>query len=189
MTRIFRTFRANVRDFGVALALLLLWTSPALGAIRGGADTTSTTLSADMISAYIADKTLMLALKELRMSQFAEKGTLPTRNSKTWQYTRYERLPLPVSTLTEGVTPASTTMSVSTVTATVEQWGQVVVITDMAELVIKHPVVQKAIQILALAAAETRDREIQKVLLAGTTVQYVNNRSSRATLVAGDTMS
>jgi len=154
----------------------------------GMADTTSSTLSSDMVSAYIADKTLLLAMKELRIDQLADKATLPRRSSKTFQYTRYDRLTLPQSTLTEGVTPSSTQMSITTVTATVEQWGQIVVITDIAELVIKHPVLQKAIELLALAAAEVVDREDQEVLLAGTNVQYANAKSSRPNLLNTDVM-
>lgn len=171
------------------LALLAYLVSFAAASQRGMADTTSATLSNDMISAYIADKTLLLAQKQTRISQLGEKATLPKRNSKTWQYTRYERLALPQSTLTEGVTPASTQMSVTPVTAVVEQWGQVVVLTDIAELVIKHPIVQKGIELLALAAAETRDREIQKVLLAGSNIQYAASRTSRATLQQADYIS
>lgn len=156
-------------------------------AIGGGADTTSSTLSSDFVT-YIADKTLMVAEKNTRLMGLADKAQLPQRNGKTFQYTRYDRLALPQSTLTEGVTPASTQMSISTVTATVEQWGQVVVLTDLADLVPKHSTVQKALNLLGLAAAETVDRELQEVLLAGTNVQYANARSSRATLVAGDVL-
>jgi len=188
MTRLFTRFRAWMLSgkHAATLAFLLLFL---LRSQAGMADTTSSTLSSDMVSAYIADKTLMLAQKELRIDQLADKATLPRRESKTFQYTRYERLALPQSTLTEGVTPASTAMSVSTVTAVVEQWGQVVTITDIAELVVKHPVTQKAISLLALAAAETVDREDQEVLLAGTNIQYANSRASRDLLTTGDVLS
>ena len=155
----------------------------------GMADTTSTTLSADQVSAYIADKTLLRAEKQTRIKQFGDKATLPRRESKTFQYTRYEYLALPTSTLSEGVTPASTQMSVATVSAVVEQWGQVVVLTDVVELTIKHSALQKGTELLGEAAAQTVDREAQEILLAGTNIQYANAKSSRANLLATDVMS
>ena len=155
--------------------------------LAGGADTTSSTLSNDMLSAYIADKTLMVAEKQVKMAQLGDPARLPSKMSPSFQYTTYDRLALPQSTLTEGVTPASTQMSISTVSATVEQWGQVVVITDVANLTIKHNVFQKAVELLALAAAETRDREVQEVLLAGTNAQYAGtSNTTRGNLAAGD---
>lgn len=181
----YRNLIGHARVSGLRTALLLAWYG--VPAIAGGAADTSTTFAADFTT-YIADKTLMVAQKMLRMQQLADKATLPRRNSKTFQYTRYERINLPQNTLTEGVTPAESNMSISTVQAIVEQWGQVVILTDVAELVVKHPVVQKGIDLLALAAAETVDREIQEVLLAGTNVQYANAKATRANLLNTDVM-
>ena len=93
----------NWRLRSTSLLAVLLWqmavalTPEAHAAIGGGADTTSTTLSSDTISAYIADKTLLIASKQVKLQQLGDKATLPSRNSKTFQYTRYERLALPTS--------------------------------------------------------------------------------------------
>lgn len=183
-TRDLRAWMLSGSVLGTAVWMTLFaTTADARGAVG---DTTVTTLSADMISAYIADKTLMIAEKKIVMNQLADQARLEKRSSKTFQYTRYERLALPSAPLTEGTTPAATPMSVSTVTATVDQWGQVVVLTDLVELVIKHPVLAKATERLATAAAELRDRELQETLLAGTNVQYAASRTSRATLTATD---
>jgi hypothetical protein len=46
-----------------------------------------------------------------------------------------------------------------------------------------------AMELLGKAAAETRDREVQKTLLAGTNVQFANGKAARANLLATDTMS
>lgn len=184
VTRFLSAFRAlSASRVGLFTAVLLAWHG--LAPLTGSADTTSTVLAADFVT-YIQDKTLTVAYKATKFAQFGVKGKLPNKSSKTFQYTRYERLPLPQSAIVEGVTPASTTMSITTVTATVDQWGQVVVITDIAELVVKHPVVQKAMTLLGLAAAELRDREIQKVLQAGTNIQIANGKAGRANLLATD---
>lgn len=188
MRQFWTRFVSHLKAAGPLAAFLLAWHGVgALPAIAGGAYSQTSTFASDFVT-YIADKTLMLAEKNLRMEQLSDKASLPRRNSTTFQYTRYERLPLPQSTLTEGITPAEHQMSITTVTATVQQWGQVVVLTDVAELVVKHPVVQKGIKLLALSAAETIDRIIQLILLGGTNVQYANSKASRANLLATDVL-
>src|SRR5262245_38698389 len=136
MLRFWRNFLQLRQIVGLATALSLAWHG--LAPIAGGApgfSTAGTTFASDFVT-YIADKTLMLAEKALRMEQLADKAQLPRRSSTTFQYTRYERVPLPQSTLVEGITPTETQMSITTVTAQVQQWGQVVILTDVAELVV-----------------------------------------------------
>ena len=85
-------------------------------------NTLASNFSAD-VALYIAKKTLMIALKEMSLYQLCDKAQLPKNNGRTFQYTRYERVVLPQSTLTEGVTPSDTSMSISTVQAVMDQWG------------------------------------------------------------------
>lgn len=142
--------------------------------------------SADAVT-YIAEKTLSIAKKSVVFQQFGDKAVLPANNSKTFQYTRFDRLALPKSTLTDGTTPDNTEMSISTVTATCDQWGAYVAISDVAELTIKHPVMQKAINLMGYQAAETVDREIIVVLLAGTSVSFPTGVSVRSGLSSTST--
>ena len=137
--------------------------------------------SADAVT-YIAEKTLMIAKKNVVFQQLGDKAQLPSNNSKTFQYTRYDRLALPLSALTEGSTPDNTSMSISTVSAVADQWGAYVIISDVADLTIKHPVMQKGIDLMGYQAAETVDREIINVLLAGTQVYYGGAVANRAAL-------
>lgn len=136
--------------------------------------------SSDAVT-YIAEKTLMIAKKAVIFQQFGDKAVLPPGSSKTFQYTRYDRLNLPISSLTDGSTPDNTSMSISTVSATADQWGAYINITDVAQLTIKHPVLQKGIELMAYQAAETVDREIIKVLNnSATNVTYGHNGSGFA---------
>lgn len=123
---------------------------------------------------YIAKKTLSIALKRLAVYQLAAKEPMPKNNSRTFQYTRYERLVLPQVKLSEGVTPADTQMSISTVQAVMDQWGAVIPISDVAIDSVKHPVLQKAIDLAAHQAQEVVDRECVKVALSGSNVFYPN---------------
>lgn len=149
------------------------------------ADTSYSTLANDAVT-YIAEKTLKIAKRIVRFYDLADKAQLPSQNSKTFQYTRYDRLPLPTSTLTEGTTPSSRALSISTVSATAEQWGDVVTLTDVAELTIRHKPLQKAIQLLGFQSAETIEREIYEVLMAGTSVKYPGTVTARYSLTSSD---
>src|SRR5436190_10574411 len=67
-----------------------------------------------------------------------------------------------------------------------DQWGQVVNISDVAELTVRHPVMRVGTQRLGTAGAELMDREVQKVLMGSSNVYFPNARASRSALVAGD---
>lgn len=142
--------------------------------------------SADAVT-YIAEKTLMIAKKAVILQQLGDKAQLPANNSKTFQYTRYDRLALPLDVLGDAVTPDNTSMSISTVSAVADQWGAYIVISDVADLTIKHPVMQKGIDLMGHQAAETVDREVIKVLLAGTQVYYAGAVANRAALASTTT--
>lgn len=183
--------RQVIRYYVVALLAMLAMLAerwPALALGRAGQTTTVSDLSSDMISAYIAAKTLMIAEREFRLYQFAEKAKLPTRNSRTFQFSRYTELNVPTSTLTEGVTPSATTMGVETVTAQVQQWGMIVAITDLAELVIAHPLTQTAIDRIGRAMAYVVEREIGNTLLAGTTVRRADGVAARSSLSSANAL-
>jgi N4-gp56 family major capsid protein len=143
--------------------------------------------SSDVV-AYIADETLPLARRQLVAYQFGDPLELDKGRGTTYQATRYNRLPLPFTTLSEGVPPIGQTMSISTVTATAQQWGDKVTITDVAEMTIYHPLFKKAIELTALQLGETLERNCFNSLMAGTQVNYVNSRGSRGALVAGDVL-
>jgi N4-gp56 family major capsid protein len=145
----------------------------------------ASSFSAD-IENYIADKTLPLARKQLVAYQFGDPLTLPKGRGTTYTATRYLRVPLPYAPLSEGVPPIGETMSIQQVSATAQQWGDKITITDVAELTIKHPLFVKATELVALQIAETLERNTFNTLNSGTQVNYVNTRGSRASLVAGD---
>ncbi len=143
--------------------------------------------SAD-ISNYIAEKTLPLARRQLVAYQFGDPLRLPKGFGTTYTATRYLRVPLPYAPLSEGVPPIGETMSIQQVSATAQQWGDKITITDVAEMTIKHPLFVKATELTALQIAETLERNTFNTLNSGTQVNYVNTRGSRASLVAGDVL-
>lgn len=147
---------------------------------------TSTTLVNDLVPLWLQDELLMVAEKLTVFQDMGETPTMPEGEGKTYSAQRYERLPLPGSPLTEGVTPDSTPLVVNKVTAVLEQWGMVVSLSDVALMTTKHPALQAAKDRLGNASAELQDREIQRVLMGQGVVLFPNAKTSRSALVAGD---
>ena len=140
------------------------------------------------VEAYIADKTLPLARRQLVVYQFGDPLELPKGRGTTYTATRYIRVPLPFAPLSEGVPPIGEVMTIQQVAATALQWGDKITITDVAELTIKHPLFKKAIELTGLQVAETFERNTFNALMAFAQVNYVNTRGARASLVAGDVL-
>ena len=140
------------------------------------------------IENFIADEVLPLARRRLVAYQFGDPLTLPKGRGTVYTATRYQRVPLPYSPLAEGVPPIGQTITLQQVTAFCQQWGDRITLSDVAELTIKHPLMHQAERLIALQIGETLDRNTFNSLMAGTQVNTVNSRGSRAALVAGDVM-
>jgi len=145
------------------------------------------TFNADIVG-FIQDELLDLPQKELVAYQFGEKLTLPEGRGTTYTATRFLRVSTPFAPLSEGVPPVGEEMSIQQVSVVALQWGDKITITDVAELTIFHPVFKEAVNLLGLQVKETVERITFNALLAGTQVNYVNQRGSRAALVAGDVL-
>lgn len=152
-----------------------------------GVTNQSGTFSAD-IENYIQQAVLRLVDRQLVAYALGQKLRLPKQRGTTYAAFRYDRVPLPFSPLSEGVPPTGEQMSLVQVSATAQQWGDTITVTDVADMTIKHPLFQVAIKLIGLQSAETLERNTFNTLLSGSQVNYVNTRGSRGALVAGDVM-
>ncbi len=146
---------------------------------------TSANFSAD-IQAYIATETLPLLRKQLVVYRLGDPLTLPKGSGTTYTATRFNRVRLPFQPLTEGAAPPGELMTIAQITATAYQWGDLITLTDVAELTIKHPLFQKAIELTALQVSETLERNCYNALMAGAQVDFVGSRGARASLHSTD---
>lgn len=121
---------------------------------------------------FLVSRLLERSYNKLVMDAVCENLTMREGSGDTAYMTRYKRMNVPVEALAEGVTPAASEFSLEEVTVTLDQWGDYVVLTDVALLTTRHPLMQQAQILLADNAARVLDREITLVLLAGTNVQY-----------------
>lgn len=147
----------------------------------------STTFASD-IENYIQEKTLPLVQRQLVVYQFGDMLRLPQNRGTTYTASRYDRVNLPFAPLSEGVPPVGEAMSLVQVSATAQQWGDSITVTDVAQLTIKHDLFQKAIKLIAMQMAETLERNTFNNLLAGTQINYVNTRAARASLLNTDVL-
>lgn len=140
-----------------------------------GATSSSTggTLST-MANVYVVAKMLIRALPYLVFEKFGQAYPLPTKSTKTAKFRRFESLDATPKELTEGVTPTAQTFSVTDIEATVQQYGNLVTMTDVLLDTNDSPVMEQVTQIVGEQAAETVENMRIGVLLGGTNVEYAN---------------
>jgi N4-gp56 family major capsid protein len=136
------------------------------------APTTFSVLSNDAINAWIAAEMYTLAERQLVLANYAKRYTLPQRMSKTMRIIRYKRLNNPLTTLTEGTPPDAVALQTENVDVTVQQWGLVALLTDVAQITTTHPALQIAIERVSRAMSEVIEREVAEMLLGGTNVFF-----------------
>lgn len=149
---------------------------------------TTATLSPDVPAAYLKRELLKRATKDTVFWAAAEKSSQPEGNGKTTQFVRYERLALPEAPAEEGVTPIATPMTLSTVTAVLDQWIAYVSMSDVSLLTVNHPLFQQARELLTIQHNELVDRECQVVLMGTSSVYFANNVAARSSLTAADVL-
>lgn len=152
-----------------------------------GVTNQSGTFSSD-IENYIQQATLRLVDRQLVAYQFGQKLRLPKQRGTTYTASRYDRVNLPFAPLSEGIPPVGEQMTLVQVSATAQQWGDTITVTDVADMTIKHPLFQVAIKLISMQMSETLERNTFNNLLAGSQINYVNTRGSRGALVAGDVL-
>lgn len=140
------------------------------------------------IDNYIQDEVLKLSYRTLVAYQFGNPLRLPENKGTVYTASRYVRLPLPFAPLQEGIAPPGEQLTLQQVNVTAQQWGDSVTITDVAQLTIFHDLFKQAIKLTHMQLNETLERNTFTALLAGTNVNYVNAKTSRANLVAADVL-
>lgn len=146
--------------------------------------------AAELIT-YMSAKLLEVAETNTILDQFGDKQPLPSNASKTIRFVREEKLSVAATPtqLTEGVPPDASPITLNQFEATIEQYGSVVRISDLAEITARHNIIERTIYMLGLQAAETYDQLIFNVLNAASNTYYPNNRAGDTSLVGTDLVS
>ena len=128
-------------------------------------------LSAEMKTFY--DMTLIdEAQANLVHDQFGQKRPIPKNGGKTIEFRKFAPLAKALTPLTEGVTPDGKSLEVSTITATVSQYGDYITQSDVLELTSLDNTILEATKLLGRQAGLTLDTIVRNVLQSGTNVTY-----------------
>jgi len=147
-------------------------------------NTTGNDLSPEMKTFY--DKALLkFAKPNLVHDQFAQKRNIPKNGGKTIEFRRYSQLPKALTPLTEGVTPNGQNLNVTAITATVNQYGGYITLSDVLMLTAIDNNLMEAIELLGDQAGRTLDTITREVLVSGTNVLYAGGTVSARTSLTG----
>ena len=128
-------------------------------------------LSPEMKTFY--DMTLIdEAQAALVHDQFGQKRPIPKGGGKTIEFRKFAALAKATTPLTEGVTPDGKGLTVTTITATVAQYGDFITQSDVLELTALDNTILEATKLLGRQAGLTLDTIVRNVLQSGTNVTY-----------------
>ena len=145
--------------------------------------TGTSTLSPEM-KVYYSDYLIDNAVPKLVHDQFGQKHPIPKNGGKQIEFRKYSPLPKLLTALTEGVTPDGQSLTVTTLTAEVAQYGGYVTLSDMLMLTAIDNNLVQATKLLGNQAGATLDTITREVLNGGTNVVYSGGVSARTALTA-----
>ena len=140
------------------------------------------------IRRQLSREVLPITQRYLVAQQFAKKEKLEKGAGVTWTATRFNRLPLPAAPLSEGVPPTGEQLTISQVTGVALQWGDKITLSDVAVITTMYDLIQQSKRLLGVQIAELMERNTYAIMMGGAQVNYVNQRGSRANIVAGDVL-
>lgn len=108
------------------------------------------------------------AYPALLHAKFGQQKPLSKRSGNQMVFRRFERLGLATTPLTEGTTPTGTDLTYTNVTATIKQYGNFTVVSDMVDLTHYNDIIGEATELMGENMGETLDVIYREYLNAGT---------------------
>lgn len=131
-------------------------------------------LTAEMKTFYSKDLIETLGAN-LVFLQFGDETALPKHGGKTIEWRRWAKFDKALKPLQEGVVPNGTPISVGTVVARINQFGDYTTISDLLELTAIDNVILEVTAKHAENAQVTIDTVVRNKLCCGTVVLYADN--------------
>jgi N4-gp56 family major capsid protein len=139
------------------------------------------TLTAENKTFY--ERTLLKRLlANLVFAKYGQKKNYKKNEGTTVNYRKFESLEIPTAPLTEGVVPTGSDLTITTKTATVNQFGDFIKTSDMIDFAGIDPVITESADLLGEQAALSIDTTVRDILVAGTNVLYAGGQDARADL-------
>lgn len=157
-----------------------------LNLFAGNTNVTTDSGLSDEMKTFYSDYLIDMAEPNLIHDQFGQKHPIPKNGGKMIEFRKYDPLPKMLTPLTEGVTPDGQKLTMSVITAKVEQYGGYVELSDILMLTAIDNNLVQATKLLGSQAGRTLDTITREVLNGGTNVQYAEGQvASRSALVGG----
>ena len=136
----------------------------------------------DEMKTYYSDYLIDNAIPKLVHDQFGQKHPIPKGSGKTIEFRKYSPLPKLTTPISEGVTPDGQSLNMSTVEATVAQYGGYITLSDVLLLTAIDNNLVQATKLLGAQAGATLDTITREVLNGGTNVIFAGGKSARTSL-------
>lgn len=124
------------------------------------------------------------ARENLVHDAFGQMKPIPQNNSDLIYFRRYERLAKNYTPLGDGVTPAGKQLSVTTIYATVEDYGDYVMITDKVLRETEDAIWAEVSDVLVEQANDSLDCVTREKLMLGSNVLYAGSNNTDTNEVA-----
>lgn len=145
---------------------------------------TAASISTDQAK-MLASRLIQRSMLKMVAASLCDKVPMEHGAGLTAFFVRYKRMNVPVTVLTEGTDPSSSSFTVDGVNVTLDQWGDLLNVTDIALLATKHDVVRQVLDLLSDNAQRVIDREVQIVWLSGTNILFGDGSvSARSSITA-----
>lgn len=145
------------------------------------------TTGANTIEVYNVRKTLEFAKPALVYPQFGQPDMVMRRKGQTASWLRFTKLAIPSTVLDDSPTWSPETVTESTVTATLQLWGNGVQVVEALKETSFLDLPMEYKKLIGQNAGETINEKVRDVLVAGTGVQYANSKAALGFLTSTDT--
>ena len=132
----------------------------------------------ETVGTYAVAKLLKTADTKLVLDKFAMSEPLPANRGDTVKWRRIRPFPVNTTQLTEGVTPAATSIEFDSVTANVYQYGARYAYSDVAADLLDLGFLNPTIEEAAKQAALTKELLLWNTLKSGGTEFYTNGSAN-----------
>lgn len=139
------------------------------------ADNTQTTTSpglSDEMKTFYEKRLIDLAEPKLVHGRFGDSYPIPQGHGKQIEFRKYTMLGKATTPLTEGVTPNGSSLTVTSITCPLKQYGDWIQMSDMLQMTAVDNNVLQATKLLGSQAGRTLDTIIREELCGGTNVMY-----------------
>lgn len=124
------------------------------------------------VNSFYSRDLLFRAQPLLVHNRWAMTKNVPKNNSDVIKFRRYSNLSVATTPLSEGITPTGSQLSKTDLSATVQQYGDFITLTDKLTMETEDPIRMETNEILGDQAGDTIDQLCRDVIVAGTNVIY-----------------